>query len=211
MDQHQHSATSGNSRERRSALERISEPRLPVQARLGTTSSLESTRLQEVDIQYLGNEDQDVLTRRLSQPSPIVQVVHDSTLVAEGEEDTISEDLAPRRIHPSLRIGARLSSPVGNKRKAPETGSAPKSAPKAAGKRKSTKAGKRVPHSPLGVSLRKVNAVRSRNPPRKKLCLDKDPGGPSNAAARTRSSTTVPIPSGGRKEGDFRPPLPPLP
>ncbi|KAL0795072.1 hypothetical protein Bca101_066449 [Brassica carinata] len=215
MEQQQLSANSGNSRDRRSALGRISEPRLPAQARLGVTSSLESARLQEVDIQYLGDEDQENLTRRLSQTSPAILVDQVHSQAAEGEEDTISEDLAPRRIHPSLRIGARVSSPAGSKRKVPvavsSSRSAEKTASKAVGKRKVNKSGKRVPQSPLGVSLRKVNAARSRNPPRKKLCLDKDQGGPSTIAARTRSSNTVPIPSVGRGGGDFRPPLPPLP
>ncbi|KAG2268683.1 hypothetical protein Bca52824_063238 [Brassica carinata] len=103
---------------------------------------------------------------------------------AQSEESP--EDLAPNRIHPSLRLGARVASPGGGKRKAP----ASSTAAKATGKRKVTKppAPKRIPRSPChGVSLRKVNVARSLNPPRKKLCLDKAQAGPSKTTMQTRS------------------------
>ncbi|KAG2287773.1 hypothetical protein Bca52824_047377 [Brassica carinata] len=63
---------------------------------------------------------------------------------AQSEESP--EDLAPNRIHPSLRLGARVASPGGEKRKAP----ASSTAAKATGKRKVTKppAPKRIPRSP---------------------------------------------------------------
>ncbi|KAJ4916943.1 hypothetical protein Rs2_02493 [Raphanus sativus] len=223
QEQQQNSLLSSSSKERRSALERISEPRVPVQARLGVTSSLESARLQEVEIQFLGNEDQELHTRRLSHTSPIIPATQNQAHDVDAEDDELSEDLAPRRIHPSLRIGARVTPPTSGKRKAPSMVTTSKSATKGAaksatkkgtravGRPRNTKTTKRVPHSPLGVSLRKVNVAKSMNPPRKKLCLDKDQGGPSNGAGRTRSSNTVTIPANGRKEGDFRPPLPPLP
>ncbi|KAF3582216.1 hypothetical protein DY000_02034254 [Brassica cretica] len=186
VEQMQLSNNSGNSKERRSALDCLSEPRLPVQARLGGTSSLESARLQEVEVQYLGDEDQEILARRLSQPTNVTHVTHVNTELAEEDpiisrSETMSEDLAPRRIHPSLTIGVQVSSPPNaspsnGKRKAPGA----ESTSKATGKHKIIKQARRVPRSPLGVNLRKVNAVRAHNPPRKKLCLEKDKGGPSN-------------------------------
>ncbi|KAL0714902.1 hypothetical protein Bca4012_021881 [Brassica carinata] len=165
-DQQQHSIPSGNSKERRSALDRISEPRVPVQARLGGTSSLDSTRLQEVEIQFLGDEDQELLTRRLSHTSPVIPDTQLNAHVEVAEDDELSEDLAPRRIHPSLRIEARVNPPASEKRKAPSTAntsvnasksaakgaskSAVKKGTKATGKPKNTKPVRRVPHSPLG-------------------------------------------------------------
>ncbi|KAF2601996.1 hypothetical protein F2Q70_00027750 [Brassica cretica] len=144
VEKMQLSNNSGNSKERRSSLDRLSEPRLPVQARLG---------------------------------------------------ETVSEDLAPRRIHPSLRIGARVSSPSNaspsnGKRKALGA----ESTSKATGKRKITKQARRVPRSPLGFNLRKVNAVRARNPPRKKLCLEKDKVGLSGGLSLFwRDSVTLDV------------------
>ncbi|XP_013632973.1 PREDICTED: uncharacterized protein LOC106338573 [Brassica oleracea var. oleracea] len=210
-------ANSGSSKERRSALERISEPRPPALARLGVTSSNDSVRLQDVEIEFLGDEDQEILTRRLSQTSTgfeMIQIAQNVPAITGGvptaQSEESPEDLAPNRIHPSLRLGARVASPGGGKRKAP----ASSTAAKATGKRKVTKppAPKRIPRSPChGVSLRKVNVARSLNPPRKKLCLDKAQAGPSKTTMQTRSSNTVQIPANRRKEGDFQSPLPPLP
>ncbi|CAH8386094.1 unnamed protein product [Eruca vesicaria subsp. sativa] len=128
---------SGNSKERRSALTRISEPRPLALARIGGTSSLESGRLQDVEIQYLGNENEELLPRRISRTStevPDIIVNSGPERIATREDST--GDLATDIIHLSLRLGARSATAEGSERKLATKGTATKTA----AKRRTTKA-----------------------------------------------------------------------
>ncbi|XP_020884776.1 serine/arginine repetitive matrix protein 1-like [Arabidopsis lyrata subsp. lyrata] len=150
---------------RRPALERIS-PRITHTASLLTTSRFGSGHLQDVEIQYAGDNTQDL-------PGD----VQNSSLVPG--------DL---RIHTSLRLGpippAAPSKPKGAPRKkAPTT-----TKPKTSGRRKPAKASprRRVVRSPLqGVSLKKRTVTR----PNAKKKLNVDP--PANEADLPERQDTV--------------------
>lgn len=174
-----------NSRERRSALERVAAPDLRSQISPRMGSSLNSDRLQEVDIQYDGIENQQHF-------SPVFH---------------IGSSQQPR-LPAALRLSdVNEAGPSNVKARAPNPPTS-----KSAGKRRITKAGnktttKRVTKTALpGVKLKNAMVTRSINPPRKKQCVDQN-SIPCNKATTSDNSRN----SSKRGGSDFRPPPPSLP
>ncbi|KAL0891736.1 hypothetical protein Bca101_015719 [Brassica carinata] len=178
--------SNSGSRERRSALARLSEP-VPVLSKEQSerrAPSFETGRLQEVE-------------SRVNEP--------------ELMDHEVSEEIIPddARVPASLRLGTSGSG-VKTKR-----GSIPlASQSKAAGKRKVSKPAirKRIARSPLlGLVQKKSNSVRSNTTTRRKLVIEKDKEVPCDKAETSKhrrrgdQPTTVFIPGSTRGGVDFRP------
>lgn len=170
-----------SSRKRRLSLGRTTEPDLRELISPRPTSSLDSGRLQEVEIQYDGVENEHI--------SPVV---------------TNSSALPPR-IPAALRLSDGQRDEAGPSSKL-FTATPPLS--KTAGKRKVPRVTtKRVVRSPMrALNLRRAAVGRSANPPKKNLCVDKEPLPCDKAGTSSKSRGST-----GRRGSDFRPPPPPLP
>ncbi|KAJ4867625.1 Uncharacterized protein Rs2_50828 [Raphanus sativus] len=175
------------SKERRSALERLSEPGI-LQESSRRPPSFESGRLQ---LDELRNGD-------------------NSSTVKDARPDPPSTE----RVHAPLRLGANKADKQGSSNR---RGAIPvASGSKAVKKRRITKS-KRVVRSPLQIpSLKKQNVVRVATSTRRKLTVDKDTNVPCDKVGTSKTGTsthrkkngqpnTVFIPGITRGGVDFRP------
>ena len=165
--------------ERRSALVRVGE----------VPTSFDSARLQEVDIRYDGIMENEII-------SPL-----QAPTAAHGQSS---------RVPATRRLGNSEGPTIINFERDTEPPPDPVLLSKSNGKKKTTKPSvkkRTVRSSPLhGLNLRKINVARSVNPPRKKLCVDRDTTLPCDKAGPSTNTRA------GRTRGkDFRPPPPPLP
>ena len=183
-------ANSG-SRDRRSALERISSPLAPEDASNRKAPSFENGRLQEA---VLTTEEEGTEHR---------------------EQELHIEEASQNRVPANLRLGVSKAGPSNKKR-----GTIPVSTQsKTAGKRKVLRTPrKRVACSPLsGLNIRKSTVINTVSTTRRKLLADRvtDATGSrtvqSTRRTSQRSSNTVFIPGSTRGGVDFRPPPHPLP
>ncbi|KAJ4892599.1 Uncharacterized protein Rs2_19393 [Raphanus sativus] len=180
-----------SSGERRSVLARIGEPN-PIADSTHPRGplSFDSARLQDVEIQFDGiSEQQYISPHQIDATDPV-----STTRIPATQR--LGESSGPITIN----FGRTSLSP-------PE----PTLPSKSAGKRKATKPPakkKSVRSSPLqSFNLRKINMGRSINPPRKKLCVEKEPSLPCDKAGTSTNKRAA-----GRARGtDFRPPPHPLP
>lgn len=178
---------------RRPALERIS-PRIQVNTSNISASRTDSGRLQDVEIQYAGNNDQALLGD--------VQIMP----LAAGEN----------RVHTSLRLGPIPAVPQSKAKGSSKKKSSAAAASKTTVNRKIAKASprRRVARSPLqGISLRKRNVSRTNISSKKKLCVDQPEQEvplPVNQDPISQDQVMVPpvklIPATSKGVGDFRSP-----
>lgn len=176
-------ASNSGSKERTSALERISDPKQTKELSARRPPSFESGRLQEVASR--GEED-----------APMEQDQPDGQ-ITESE-----------RIPASLRLGATSSAKKNRRDGIPIAAQS-----KAASKRRITNPlRKRVARSPLlGLNQRRVTPVRASTSARRKLIVEKDKeipcdkGGTSKQHKKSSRPTTVFIPGSTRGGVDFRP------
>lgn len=176
--------SNSGSKERTSALERLSEPLAMVEQSARRPPSFESGRLQE----------------------PENRVQEDESMEQAVSEEPLSES---GRIPATLRLGDG-SAGAKNRRGAIPLASQSK----VAGKKKTTKPiiSKRIARSPLlGLVQKKSIAVRTNSSTRRKLDIDKDKNLPCDKAGTSKQSkkdgqpTTVFIPGSTRGGVDFRP------
>lgn len=183
-----------NSRERRPALERLSLPNSEPTSQVNRTISFDSGRLQDVNVQYLEEPEQELF------------------LGSSMRGHALSPRESPQSSHP--RTGKN------KRRQGKATGGSKPVSTRAATKRRVPIAPARArgARSPLqGPSLKKHLASRNPNPPRKRLCMatgsnlpcHKDIPGPSSSPFPPSSSglRDVPCNSG----ADFLLPKTPLP
>lgn len=197
-----------SSHNRRPALERLSFGGEAGPSRPRQEVSVDSSKLQDVEIRYEAAAAQANITTT----SPLQEVF--ASPVSGGSRTPVS-----------LRLGPV---PAANKRKPPRakagTGKAAanpeKISQKASGKRKVPRAPTkpRVARSPLqGTSLRKIHSTRSKNPPKKRLCAESSKSLPCNEEAPGPSATPSSIPApilsseSVQEVADFQSPRAPLP
>ncbi|CAL9235311.1 unnamed protein product [Arabidopsis halleri] len=176
-----------SSHNRRPALERLSFGGEAGPSRFRQDVSIDSSKLQDVEIRYEAAANQG-----------------NNTTPAKVQELLGSPASGGSRTPVSLRLGPV---PAVNKRKPPRakagfskpaTTTAPKTTQKAAGKRKVPRAPAkpRGARSPLqGASLRKVHSTRSKNPPKKRLCSESSKSVPCNEEAPGPSAPPAVMPS----------------
>lgn len=220
--------TGGSSSERRSALERLSKKSsvmdrlsLPFSAvaQRGEERQLESDNFHNVTVTLTETAHQDLCISRKDRLST------DGT--SSGRRRSTREKVIPARVQEMQETGAvnstSLETPVMARKKPHKSTVVSKTQPsKGVGKCKVARATirkKGVKGSPLhGANLKKLNAVRVQNPPKKKLCMgvsntlpcDKDMAGPSGAAPSVFTRITGSQEVDGNVV-DFRSPRNPLP
>lgn len=211
------------SKERRSALERISpaaslmsSERRPARERLSLPPVMESLphneevttdsrALQEVEIRYFEEMmgDQPFTERNGASGSKLPQAVPSPIRTLSEDRRHVSLRLGPIPAEPEVTISLPLEPPP--KRSG-------RLAAKASGKRK---APEKTNRSPLqGVGIKKRRVTKTHPSPKRRLALPLDstkPGTKTGKAAPRMAPAAKVFPSSKKKVADFRPPQDPLP
>lgn len=188
-----------HSSERRSALARIgSSSRELIQPPRGPTS-FDSNRLQEVEIVYDDRDEQDHISPFQARFPEIGQNSRvPASLRLGGSSEVIVFGSVNEVASPSAHVDGAKTKGKGKATKTAKVGKGPNPTTKKRG----------VARSPLhGVNLKKSNVALSMNPPKKKLCIEKDPSLPCDKAGPSTTSRT----SSRTRGADFRSPPPPFP
>lgn len=182
-----------NSRERTSALARLERPVEDNQRSAGLSSSLQA-RLQGAEIppaieQRPGGLSSSLIARLQDVDVQYEVTAEDARVVRSSATKKKSTPAAKKTVAPTQTAKRRTTTQ--NKRAAPA----------------------RANRSPLqGTRTRKQNTIRTSNPPRKRLCLDK--GGPSATLPRIEDPSPpamIPVPATQKGRVDFRDGKNPLP
>ncbi|CAF2048372.1 unnamed protein product, partial [Brassica napus] len=181
---------SERSRERRSALVRISDPDLREQLQRRSTPSGDAGRLQEVEILSDNTQLRETVDANSSPalPPPTIDRGQGANRTPAAQRLGGLSSLGSRE-RTRAALASAMAIPV---EVAPITS-------KAGTKRRTVRVTpkKRIVRSPKpGTKGRKTTTTRTANPPRKKLCLEKnnpktgDKAGPSNAHATSGSNNS---------------------
>ena len=165
------------SRERRPTLERLSLPGTNDAYHPSVGKSVDSTVLQDVEVQYLEDVEPNYLLT-----TPSVLRFNDDQAGPSNPMSNLGGSQQTERVHTLLRLGPSPKDPTVKQPKAKAKASKAKATRVAAKPKENTSPKRRVPRtaaitrgakSPLqGTKLRKLNMIRSTNPPKKKLCVE---------------------------------------